>query len=63
MCPKKIDTKFGSFQTQRYHFLVVGVKISENQASTFDNFSHILNSIALLVKATLIFDPNFDPHF
>ena len=49
--PKKIDTQFGSFQTHKCHFLVVGVKMSENQTSTFGNVSHI--SKTLLTNSAL----------
>ena len=40
--PNNFDTKFGSFWSQIYNFLIVGVKMSKKQLFTFGHFSHIL---------------------
>ena len=48
IAPKKLTQNLGHFRLRGTIFLVVGVKMSENQTSTFDNFSHILNPIGRL---------------
>ena len=48
MCPKNLTQNLGHFRLRGTIFLVVGVKMSENQTSTFDKISHILNPIGHL---------------
>ena len=46
--PKKLTQNLGYFRLGGTNFLVVGVKMCENQPSIFDNFSHIIIPIGRL---------------
>ena len=48
MYPEKLTQNLSHFRLRGTIFLVVGVKMSKNQTSPFDNFSHILNPIGRL---------------
>ena len=54
MCPKKLSQNLGHLRLRGTIFLVVGVKMSKNQTSTFDKFSHILNPMAALTNSALL---------
>ena len=48
MCQKNLSQNLGHLRLRGTIFLVVGVKMSKNQTSTFEKFSHLLNPIGRL---------------